>query len=121
MDTVYGTWQSVEIAISNTDSAEFDLGATFSHVQVYNPALDNATITVKPVRVTGGTEVQAYSFDAEATGDFVKTTTARATAGMSVFRDLHIQFGKIICGASQTSSARTFNVRGVNQASPRRS
>ena len=115
----YGDWQTVEIAQSGTESPEVNLGGEFRDVQVYNPALDSATITVKPTRTKGGTVVQAYTFDADASGDFANATTARQTAGMNVFRDLCAQFVKVVVGASQDSAKRTFYVRGIDLMGPR--
>lgn len=115
----YGDWQTVTIAKDGTTSSEVNLGGEFRDVQVYNPALDSATITIKPVRTTGGTAVQAYTFDADATGDFVNTNSARDTAGMNVFRDICAQFVKVVLGAAQTTQARTIYVRGIDVMHPR--
>lgn len=119
MNEYYGDWQTVTIAQSGTESAEVDLGGEFQDVQVYNPAIDSATITVKPVRTKSGTEVQAYTFDADASGDFVNTTTARATAGMNVFKDICAQYVKVVVSDSQTGGARTFYARGIGLIHPR--
>ena len=108
-----GRWITVTVALNGTTSSEADLGTEFEHVQVYNPAIDSATITVKPSRESGDTAVQAYTFDADATGDYVKTTTARATAGINVFKDICARFVTLVLGASQTA-ARTFYIRGVH-------
>jgi len=116
--TMNGPWQEVTIAISGTTSAEIDLDPAskkeFKAVQVYNPALDSATITVKPSRKTGDTAVQAYTMDGDATGDYVNTTTARTGAGMNIFNNIYARFVTIILGASQTSQARTLYIRGLD-------
>ena len=109
-----GRWFTVTIAASGTTSSETDLGDEFEDIQVYNPALDNATITVKPSRKSGDTAVQAYTFSNAATGDYVNTTTARATAGMNLFKNICARFITLVVGASQTGGARTFYVRGIN-------
>lgn len=110
-----GSWKEVTIAASGTTSSEVDLGTEeFQDVQVYNPALDSATITVKPSRKTGDTAVQAYAFGGAAMADFVNATTARATAGMSVFKDICARFVTLVVGAAQTGGARTFYIRGIN-------
>lgn len=109
-----GSWKTVTIASSDTTSSEVDLGEEFEKVQVYNPALDIASITVKPSRKTGDTAVQAYTFGANATGDFVNTTTARATAGINIFRNICARFVTIVLGAAQTGGARTFYIRGID-------
>jgi len=115
----YGDWQTVTVAKDGTTSSEANLGGEFKDVQVYNPALDNASITIKPARTTGGTAVQAYTFDADATGDFANTNSARTTAGMNVFRDICAQFVKVVLGAAQTTALRTFYVRGIDLMHPR--
>jgi hypothetical protein len=109
-----GNWKTVTIAQNGTTSSEVDLEREFEAVQVYNPALDSATITVKPSRNSGDTAVQAYTFNDGATGDFVNTTTARATAGMNLFKNICARFVAIVLGASQTTAARTFYVRGID-------
>jgi len=109
-----GSWKTVTIASSGTTSAETDLGSEFRHIQVYNPAIDSATITVKPSRLTADTAVQAYTFNDGATGDYVNTTTARATAGMNIFKDICARFVTMVLGAAQTGGARTIYVRGID-------
>lgn len=96
-----GVWKEVAIALNGTTSTEIDLGDEFKDVQVYNPTLDSATITVKSSRNTGETAVQAYTFDGDATGDFVNTTAARTTAGMNVFKDICARFVTVVLGAAQ--------------------
>jgi len=108
-----GAWVTVTIADNGTSSGELNLGAEFRDVQLYSSALDSSTLTVEPSRISGDTAVQAYTFDADATGDYVNTTTARTTAGMNVFRDICAQFITVLCGASQTGGPRTMYIRGV--------
>ncbi len=109
-----GAWKTVTVAKDGTTSSETDLEGEFRNVQVYNPALDSASITIKPSRLTSETAVQAYTFDDDATGDFVKTTTARTGAGMNVFKDICARFVTIVLGAAQTSALRTFYIRGID-------
>jgi len=109
-----GMWKTVTIAKNGTTSSETDLGAEFQQVQVYNPALDSATITIQVARSSGGTFVAPYSFDADATGDFANATTAKTGAGMNVFKDICARYVKVVVGAAQTSAARTFYIRGIN-------
>lgn len=108
-----GPWKTVTVAQDGTESSETDLEGEFRDVQVYNPALDNASITVKPGREEGDTAVQAYTFSMESEGDFVRTTSDRTAAGMSVFKDICARFVTIVLGAAQTSAARTFYIRGI--------
>jgi len=111
---MFGAWKTVTIAKDGTSSSETDLGGEFRDVQVYSPALDSATLTVKPSRATGGTAVQAYTFDADETGDFANTTTAKTTAAMNVFKDICARFVTLVLSAAQTTAERTFYVRGIN-------
>jgi len=113
MRTRTGSWKAVVIAKDGTTSAETDLGGEFELVQVYSPALDSATLTVKVSRNTGDTAVQVHAFDADATGDFVHTTTAKTAAAMNIFT-IFAQFVTLVAGASQTTAAVTFYVRGIN-------
>jgi len=101
-----GSWKTVTVAKSGTSSSETD--------QVYSPALDSATLTVKVSRETGDTAVQAYTFDADTTGDFVNTTTAKTTAAMNVFKDICARYVTLVLSASQTTAARTFYIRGID-------
>lgn len=109
-----GSWKTVTVDKDGTSSSETDLGDEFRNVQVYSPALDSAALTVKPSRLTGDTAVQAYAWDADATGNFVHTTTARATAGMEVFKDICARYVTLVLGAAQTSAGRTFYIRGID-------
>lgn len=109
-----GSWKTVTIDKDGTASSETDLGENFRNVQVYSPAIDSATLTVKVSRETGDTAVQAYTFDADATGDFVNTTTAKATAAMNVFKDICARYITLVLSAAQTTAARTFYVRGID-------
>ena len=109
-----GSWKTVTVAKDGTSSSETDLGENFRNVQVYTPAIDSATLTVKVSRNTGDTAVQVYAWDADATGNFVHTTTARATAGMEVFKDICARYVTLVLSAAQTTAARTFYVRGID-------
>ncbi len=111
-----GSWKTVTIA-KDADpavSAETDLGGEFRSVQVNKPAIESAAITIKPSRLTADTAVQGYTFDADATGDFVNTTTARASAGMNVFKDMCARYVTILLDAVQTTATVTFYIRGVD-------
>ena len=109
-----GSWKTVAIAKDGTESSETDLGGVFRNVQVYSPAIDSATLTVKISRLTTETAVQVYAWDADATGNFVHTTTARATAGMEVFKDICARYITLVLSVAQSTAARTFYVRGID-------
>lgn len=109
-----GRWIEVAIAQNGTASSEADLGGAFRDVQVYSPAIDNATLTVKSSRNTGETAVQAHTMDRDATGDFANTTTAKTAAAMNIFRDIFAQYVTLVLGAAQSTADRTFYIRGID-------
>ena len=117
MSDRYGPWQTVTIADNGTASSEVNLGAEFRDVQLYNPTMDNTTITIKPGRVASDTAVQAYTFGTNATGDFVNTTTTRTTAGMNVFKDICARYVTVVV-ASQAGGPRTLYARGIGLLGP---
>jgi hypothetical protein len=109
-----GKWVTVTVAKDGTTSSEADLGEEFEAVQVYAPAVDSATITLKPSRKTGETAIQANTLDGNATGHFANTSTAGTAAGMYVFHNICAQFVTLVLSAAQTTAARTFYIRGIN-------
>ena len=109
-----GSWKTVTIAKDGTASSETDLGDVFRNVQVYSPAIDNATLTVKVSRLTTETAVQAYTMDDDATGDFANTSTTKTTAAMNVFKDICARYITLVLSAAQSTAARTFYVRGID-------
>ena len=111
-----GSWKTVTIA-KDADpavSAETDLLAQFRSVQVYSPAIDNATLTVKVSRLTTETAVQAYTMDGNATGDFANTSATKTTAAMNVFKDICARYVTLLLSNVQTTAARTFYIRGID-------
>ena len=111
-----GSWKTVTIA-KNADpavSSETDLGAVFRNVQVYSPAIDNATLTVKVSRLTTETAVQAHTLSGAATGDHVNTSTTKTAAAMNVFKDICARFVTLLLSNKQTTLTRTFYIRGVD-------
>jgi len=111
-----GSWKTVTIA-KDADpaiSSETDLGGVFRNVQVYSPAIDNATLTVKVSRLTTETAIQAYTLKGSATGDVANTTTLKTTVAMNVFKDICARFVTLLLSAKQTTDARTFYVRGID-------
>lgn len=111
-----GSWITVTITkdASPAVSDEANLGAAFRHVQVYSPAIDNATLTVKVSRETGDTAVQAYIFKLATTGDVANTSTTKTTAAMNVFKDIYARYVTLLLSATQTTATRTFYIRGID-------
>lgn len=107
----HGNWVPISVADEGTITAEIDLGAEFYSVQVYNPAIDSATMTVKPSRLSGEAAVQAYLIaDGQ---DKVNTTTARTGAGMNIFDSICARYVTIVFGAAQNGGPYTLYVRGL--------
>jgi len=111
-----GTWITVTIAKDDDPavSSEADLLAQYRSVQVYSPAIDNATLTVKASRLTADTAVQAYIFKLATTGDVANTSTTKTTAAMNVFKDICARYVTLLLSNAQTTAARTFYVRGID-------
>ena len=113
-----GTWVTVTIAkdANPAVSSEADLLGVFRSVQVHSPAIDNATLTVKPATkdITGGTAVQAYIFKLATTGDVANTSTTKTGAAMNVFKDICARYVTLLLSATQTTAARTFYIRGID-------
>ena len=111
-----GSWKTVTIT-KDADpavSTETDLGGVFRNVQVYTPAIDSAALTVEVSRLTADTAVQTYAWDTDGTGNYVHTTTAKATAGMEVFKDICARYVTLLLDAVQTTATVTFYVRGID-------
>jgi len=115
-----GAWKTVTVT-KDADpavSAETDLEAEYRHVQVYSPAIDEATVTIKSSRVTGDTAVQPYSFLAYTTddhiGDAAHATKAKATAAVNLFENVCARYVTILLSAVQTTATRTFYIRGID-------
>lgn len=119
MGKEFSQWKTVTIAQGEAISAEVDLKGEFEDVQVYNPAMDDASITVKPVRATGGDEVVAYLFNAGETGDFENITEDRETPGMNVFKNICARFVKVVLSEDQAGGERVFYIRGINSLGAR--
>jgi hypothetical protein len=114
-DIITGPWKEVTIAKDGTASSEVDLEGEFRDVQVYSPAIDSATLTVKPSRKSGDTAVQAYLVGGSATGDFTNTTSAKTAAAMNVFLLVCARYVTLVLSDAQTTQARTFYVRGLSK------
>lgn len=107
-----GAWKTATVAKDGTESGEVDLGRDFEKVLVIIPTIDSATVTVEIVKDEGGTAYDMNQLDADATGSFASATTA-GTGGIACIFPCGAQFIKILCGAAQTTAARTFYVRGL--------
>lgn len=115
---IAGTWKTalIDISVSTTLSAEVDLGDNYEFLTVLIPTITNSTVTVHIAEASGGTFFPVYALDDDATGDFTHATTQATTTHAVVFRIGGVQHIKISCGSAQTSTDKTFRVRGFNRS-----
>lgn len=105
-------WLTATVAQNATTSGEVDLGNIYRRLVVLIPTLDSSTVTVHISDESSGTFYPVNAFDADTTGDFAHATSAGTAAKAVVFRIGGAQYIKVVCGSSQSSSARTFLLRG---------
>lgn len=105
----------IDISVSATLSAEVDLEAKYEFLTVLIPTITSSTVTVHVAKESGGTFFPMYALDDDATGDFAHATTAATKTHAVIFRIGGVQFIKISCGSTQTTTDKTFYVRGFNR------
>ena len=112
----FSPWKTalVDISVSSTVSEEVDLEGIYANLLVLVPTITSSTVSVQVSMTSGGTFIALYRLDDDATGDFADATTAATTTKAVVFRIGGAQHIKILCGSTQTSSDKTFYVRGFN-------
>ncbi len=110
-------WKTALVDISDDDtlSTEVDLQGYYEFLMVLIPTITSSTVTVHVSETSGGTYFPVYVFDGNATGDFAHATTAATTTHAIPFRIGGAQFIKIKCGSTQTTTDKTFRVRGFNR------
>jgi hypothetical protein len=96
-------------------SALVDLENDYSHVLVYIPVIDSATVSLYLQRdgLVATVPSVLHILDADATGSFLHATTAGTTAKAIIYHVGATQYLRIYTSASQTAD-RTFYVRGFN-------
>lgn len=102
--SLYGSWVTGTIAINGTSTGEIDLGRDYDYIEVRIPTLVSGTLKVQSSNVTGGTFQDLGSS---------VTTSATTGAYNDVWKIGGWQFIKIVSSATQTVTARVFNVRGM--------
>ena len=114
---IAGVWKTalIDISVSATLSAEVDLGGDYEFLLVLIPTITNSTVTVQVAEASGGTFLPVYALDDDATGNFAHATSAATTTMAVTFRIGGVQFIKILCGSAQTTTDKTFRVRGFNR------
>ncbi|KKK69186.1 hypothetical protein LCGC14_2936540, partial [marine sediment metagenome] len=101
--------------VDDTLSAEVDLGGNYEFLTVLIPTITNSTVTITVAESSGGTFFPVYDLKAAATGDFAQITTAATTSHEVVFNIGGVQYIKVLCGSTQTTTDKTFRVRGFNR------
>ncbi len=105
----------IDIDVDDTLSPEVDLGADYEFLMVLIPTITSSTVTVHVAKASGDTYFPVYRLDDDSTGDHPQITTAVATAHALTFQIGGVQYIKIKCDTSQTSTDKTFRVRGFNR------
>ncbi len=109
-----GPWKDalIDISVSTTLSSAVDLGGEYEFLAVHIPTITSSTVTITVGESSTGTFYPAYQLDADATGDLAQITAAATTAHALVFQIGGARFIKILCGSTQTTTDKTFRVRG---------
>lgn len=105
----------IDIDVDDVLSAEVNLGAPYEYLMVLIPTITSSTVTVTVSNASGGTFYPVYVLDADATGDLAQITSATGTSHALVFQIGGVQYIKILCDTSQTSTDKSFTVRGFNR------
>lgn len=103
--SIYGSdWIEGTIAINGTSTGEIDLMKPYDFIDIRIPTLVSGTLKLTTSNATGGT------FQ-----DLGASVTTAATTGAynDVWKVGGYQFIKIVSSATQTTTARTFYVRGT--------
>ena len=106
-----GAWQDAVVAITETTSGEVNLGRVCESLSMYVPTLDSATVAVHASTAAGGTFATVSVTKEDGTRAAV--LAGASTGGYFWTVPLGAQYIKVVCGAAQTSAARTFKVRGI--------
>lgn len=103
--SIYGdAWVTGTIAINGTSTDEINLGRDYDFIEIRIPTLVSGTLKVQTSNESGGT-FQDLGLSV--------TTSATTGAYNDVWQIGGWQFIKIVSSATQTSTARTFYVRGM--------
>jgi hypothetical protein len=113
----HGAWQTVLIDISEDTqlSAECDLGYDFTHILVLVPTITSAGLSVRVAKGSGGTYYPVYDFlDVSADTDVLQATLAETTSKAIVFKIGSARYIKLYADAEQTTTDKTFYVKGFD-------
>jgi len=116
MDSYFSAFKSCVIAKDAQLSAEVDLDGIYDELLVIMPAIDSAAISVRISDKSGGTFLPVHDFlDADGDGTVLQASTAGTGSIAVIFKIGGAQFIKLYAGASQTTAAVTFTVRGIKR------
>lgn len=113
----HGGWQTVliDISVSTQLSLECDLGHDFTHILVLVPTITSAGLSVRVSNGRGGTYFPVYDFlDISADTDVLQATLAETTSKAIIFKIGSARFIKIYADAAQTSTDKTFYIKGFD-------
>jgi len=112
----FSNWETAVIAKDDAGklSAAVDLGRPYRSLAVIVPTIDSASVTVHVTDVIGGTYQALYYISTNDGDDDAAITTAGVGGITVVFPFFGFQYFKIAVGATQTTAARTFKVRGFD-------
>ncbi|MDP1614523.1 MAG: hypothetical protein Q8L68_01865 [Methylococcales bacterium] len=112
----FGNWESAVVAKDDAGklSGAVDLGRPYGSLAVIIPTIDSASVTIHVSDTSDGTYRAIYYISTNDGDDDAAITTA-GTGGITVvFPFFGFQHLKIVVGATQTTAAVTFKVRGFN-------
>lgn len=98
------------VAKDGTTSAAVDLQRAYDTLLVYVPTIDSSSVKVQ-VSHDGTTFADPYTTD-PASGNQKAIITTAGTGALFWAIPFGYQHAKIVCGASQTTAARTFKIKG---------
>lgn len=102
--SLYGNWVTGTIAIDGTATGEIDLLDNYDFIEIRIPALVSGTLKLQTSNTTGGTFQDL---------GLAIATAATTGAYNDVWQLGGWRYIKIVSSATQTTTARTFYLRGM--------
>lgn len=105
----------IDIDVDANLSEECDLGHPFTHILVLVPTITSSPLSVRVARGSGQTYFPVYDFlDIDADTDVLQATLNETTSKAIVFKIGSARYIKIYASNTQTSTDKTFYIRGFN-------